>query len=118
MAETVYVAVETNLNAEFGFAFQVAPPLASEVNTLFNPAPVGMVTVLLKVAAPVVVSDVNVAVPDAVNDVSVVAPTTLTVDENVAAPACADVEDNVVAPLADNVVKAPVLAVVEPIGVF
>ena len=94
MAETVYVAVETNLNAEFGFAFQVAPPLASEVNTLFNPAPVGMVTVLLKVAAPVVVSDVNVAVPDAVNDV------------------------NVVAPLADNVVKAPALAVVEPIGVF
>ena len=164
---------------------QVAFPLASEVNTLPNPAPLLILTVLLNVAAPVVVKAVRVDVPDAVKDVKlvapvtpnvpptvslfvtlklvrvdvpavkevkVVAPVTFTVDENVAAPPCAEVPESVVAPVtpnvlpteaapvidvlakvaapvvvnvvsvevpdAANVVNEPVLAVVEPTGVF
>jgi hypothetical protein len=61
-----------------------------------------MATVLLKVAAPVVV-----------REVSVVAPVTLTVDEKVDAPPCADVPDKVVAPVTPKVpptVSFPVIA--------
>jgi len=54
---------DTNLNAALGFAFQVAPPLASDVKTLPAPAPVGILTVLLNVAAPVVVNELNVVAP-------------------------------------------------------
>ena len=89
----------TILNAALGLAFHVAPPFASDVNTLFKPALEGIVTVPLKVAALVVVNVVNVEVPDAVSDDKEVAPVTFTVDENVAAPPCAEVDDNVVAPL-------------------
>jgi hypothetical protein len=52
VAETVYEAVLTILNAALGLKFHVAFPLASEIKILFAPAPVGMVTVLLNVVAP------------------------------------------------------------------
>jgi hypothetical protein len=107
VAETVYVAVLTILNAALGLKFHVAFPLASDIKILFTPAPVGIVTVLLNVAAPVVVKAAKV-----------VAPVTFRVEEKVAAPPCADVDDKVVAPDAANVVNDPVLAVVEPTGVF
>lgn len=55
---------------------QLAKPLASEVNTRFKPAPVDILTVLLKVAAPVAVKEVKVDEPDAVKEVKVVAPVT------------------------------------------
>ena len=66
--------------------FHVAFPLASDVKILFTPAPVGMVTVLLNVVAPVVVNAVNVDVPDAVSDVKLVAPVTPKVPPTVSLP--------------------------------
>jgi hypothetical protein len=96
------------------------------------PAPVGIVSVALIVAAPVVVKAVRVEVPLTANvpaivvlpvpsatvnlsvsiskpplrlaaPVNVVTPVTFTVEENVAAPPCAEVDDNVAAPVTPNV---------------
>lgn len=100
-------------------------PLASDVKIRFKPAPVGILTVLLNVAAPVVVKAVRVDVPDAVKDDKVVAPVTPKVpptvslfvtlklvsvevpavnDEyNVVAPVTFNVDENVATPVTPNV---------------
>ena len=101
------VAVEAILNAAFGFAFHVAFPLPSEVNILLAPAPVGMITELLNVAAPVAVTEVNVVAP-----VTPKVPPTVVLPVKVDAPVTFKVLPSVVAPVTPNVpptVSLPVI---------
>lgn len=107
------MAVAVGLETELDPYVQLAKPLASEVNTRFKPAPEDILTVLLNVAAPVVINVVSVDVPDAVKEVKLEAPVTPNVPPivslfvtlklvSVDVPAVNE-DDKVVAPVTPNV---------------